>query len=106
MVLVIVADVLIILTAALGIYGVKKANACLLFLFTVLVGIFCVVLIVGGILAAVAPSTMLPENLCTNTSNTTDQWYQDVLILEISTNVFCTSTCPCNLTDLSNYTAF
>lgn len=82
MILIIIADVLIIVTAALGIFGVKKGKPFLLFLFTILVGIFFVVLLVAGILAAVAPDTMLKPGMCDQNATVTDQWMNDIRILE------------------------
>lgn len=107
MIFVIIADILVIITAALGLYGIKKANSCLLFLFTILVGIFFVVLLAAGILAALAPNTMLNDDLCTGSGNLTqsDQWIADVNTLYNQTKLFCQPLCNCNLTDLSNYTA-
>ena len=103
MILIIIVDVLIIITAALGIYGIKKAKPCLLFLFTILVGIFCVVLVVAGILAAVAPDSMIKADMCSPNTTVTDQWFKDIIILEGSSVLFCNALCPCNLTDISKY---
>lgn len=107
MIFVIIADVLVIVTACLGIYGIKKAKPFFLFLFTILVGLFCLVLITGGVLAAKAPDTMLNDTLCTDGNSTItpdNQWFADILLLEAGSFLFCTPNCPCALSNLENYT--
>jgi hypothetical protein len=99
---------LIILTACLGLYGIKKGKPCLLFLFTILVAIFCVVLLAGGIVSIKAPGVLTNDALmCNSTQDDPEyQWVTDVINLYSKTYVFCTIACPCDLKDLSAYNLF
>jgi len=70
MIMIIITDVLIILSACLGLYGIKKGKPCLLFVFTVLVAIFCVVLLAGGIVSINAPGVLTNDAImCNSTKN-------------------------------------
>lgn len=83
MLLVIIADALVIITACLAIYGIKKGKPFLLFLFTILVGIFCLVLVGGGIIAQYAPDTMLDDTMCLPSDTDPNSWVNTVTGLEL-----------------------
>lgn len=100
MITVLLLDMLIILTAALGIYGIKKAKPFLIFFFTILVGIFCVTLLGIGIFARVAPDAVIPP-ACSDANST---WYNDTKLLYNYSNLLCQSNCPCDFKHLDWYT--
>lgn len=99
MVGVLVTDILIIITSVLGILGIKKGKPGLLFLFTILVGLFCLVAIGMGTFAAIAPKSLLPDDCVNNNVS----WVQDVTTLYGPTNLLCNVGCPCNFTNLNSY---
>jgi hypothetical protein len=95
---VLITDILIIITSILGIYGIKKGKPGLIFLFTVLVGLFCLVAIGMGAFASIAPKSLLPDDC----NNNDVQWVKDVSTLYNSSNMMC-NLCPCNFTNLATY---
>jgi hypothetical protein len=103
MIVIIITDALIIITACLGLYGIKKSKPGLLFLFTILVGFFCIVLVGGGILANYAPGVMGDADKVCGSGTPEDQWIIDVKNITNASSIFCTPDCPCDLQDLSAY---
>jgi hypothetical protein len=106
MILIIITDVLIIITACLGLYGIKKGKPCLLFLFTVLVAIFCILLLSGGAVVSYAPGIITDRNLMCNATLSQEpeyQWISDVITLVSQSSTFCTPVCKCDLKDISAY---
>ena len=105
-IIVILVDVGIIITSLLGIWGVKKAKPFLLLLFTILVGVFFLVLFAIGIVALVGKDQLVPEN-CLNPGNET--WVSEVNDLYTTTQLMCNNVggldCGCNFAIMGTYSA-
>ncbi len=101
----IAADVLVVLSAVLGIWGLKKGNALLICIFQIFVVIFLIVFFSLGVAAEVLPGKFFVGN-CTTSDNPTINVANDVYTY--SQNNFCKLGCPCSLstaTIMSKYQA-
>lgn len=101
----IAADVLVILSAILGIWGLKKGNALLICIFQIFVVIFLIIFFSLGIAAEVLPGKFFEGN-CTTSDNPTINIANNVY--NYSQNYFCKFGCPCSLstaTIMSKYQA-
>ena len=90
------ADLLIILSAILGLCGIKKGSVGLICIFQIFVIVFFAMFLGLGIGAELLPGTVFEGN-CTDSPNAIiKQTYQAYQLSQLS---LCTTNCQCNLTD-------
>lgn len=95
LVFVLIADIVIILGSLIGIIGIKKQNGCMIFIFQILVAIFCLTFLSIGITAEVAPKVLFNQEC---TSNHKNKYLQIAFTAYNESNTkFCSNSCPCGL---------
>ena len=99
----ITTDILVLLASVIGMFGIKRESAVMIFIFQVFVIIFTIMFFSLGIAAEVLPGQFFDGN-CTNSNNPTITLANQVT--DYSDISLCTILCTCGLTENSIKTKY